>query len=352
MKLAVEHGSFSYQKGTEVLRDVCFEAQSGDVVAVLGPNGAGKTTLMRCVMGHLKWKRGASLLDGRDIARIPPRSLWKSMAYVPQAKSAQAAYTALELVLIGRTGRMGALSVPGRADVEAAHAAMAELNIERLAEKRMDQMSGGEAQMVLIARALAAQPQILILDEPESNLDFKNQLVVLDAITRLSQGGMACVFNTHYPTHALQRANKALMLDGKGQTLFGETVRVVTEENIQRTFGVHAVIGDIETDERILRDVIPLRVADEENACVGAACGERLAVVSVIAADFQQAEKINEVLHAARDAIVGRMGMPYRGRHVINVTVSAPDADIRSLTAQLARISGVNVKTVYESEGA
>lgn len=346
MNLTVKGGFFAYPKGPDVLTGVDLAAESGDVVAILGPNGAGKTTLMRCLMGHLKWKSGVSMLDGQDIARIPQRMLWRKMAYVPQAKAAQAAYTALELVLIGRTGRVGALAVPGKADVDAARAAMADLAISRLADKRMDQMSGGEIQMVLIARALAAQPRVLILDEPESNLDFKNQLIVLDAITRLSQAGMTCLFNTHYPAHALQRANKALMLSGNGQSLFGETARVVTEAGIQKTFGVYAVIGDIETDTHVMRDVIPLRIA-EGGTCNGQSCSERLAVVSLIATDFSQAERVNEALHAASDMIVGRMGMPYKGNHVINITVCAPEPDVRALTARLALIPGAHVKTVY-----
>lgn len=133
------------------------------------------------------------------------------------------------------------------------------LGITHLIGKKCSEISGGELQMVLIAKALAAEPQVLILDEPESNLDFKNQLIVLDTITKLAAEGMTCVFNTHYPAHALQRADKALILSKDGEYVFGETEKVVNEENIEKAFGVQAVIGEIETEEGIRKDVIPLK---------------------------------------------------------------------------------------------
>ena len=120
--------------------------------------------------------------------------------------------------------------------------------------------------MVLIARALAAEPQVLILDEPESNLDFKNQLLVLDTMQSLARAGLTCVFNTHYPAHALRRANKALLLGRNGKSLFGSTQDVVTEQNISDYFGVRAVIGSIETPDGAYADVIPVSAAQSEEA--------------------------------------------------------------------------------------
>ena len=121
--------------------------------------------------------------------------------------------------------------------------------------------------MVLIARALAAEPQVLILDEPESNLDFKNQLLVLDTMQSLARAGLTCVFNTHYPAHALRRANKALLLGRNGTSLFGRTQDIVTEQNISDYFGVRAVIGSIETPDGVYADVIPVSAAQERRDC-------------------------------------------------------------------------------------
>ena len=179
MKLTVEQGGFSYRRsGPEIFRDINFSVDSGEILAILGPNGAGKTTLLRCITGMLPWSEGWSLLDDQPIRNMRPGQLWSRMAYVPQARGAATAYTAFETVLLGRSSRLGAFSAPGKADLRKAEEVMDLMGITALAEKKCSAMSGGELQMVLIARALAAEPQVLILDEPESNLDFKNQLVV------------------------------------------------------------------------------------------------------------------------------------------------------------------------------
>ena len=261
MKLTVENGSFYYKKNASVFKDINFEVNEGEILAILGPNGAGKTTLLRCITGMLKWKDGRSLLDEEDIASMTSRKLWKKMAYVPQAKSVSSAYTALEMVLLGRSSHLNIFEAPNQADVKKALEVLDFLGISHLAEKKCSEVSGGELQMILIAKALAAEPKVLILDEPESNLDFKNQLVVLDAISNLAKQGMACVFNTHYPAHALQRAKKALILSKGGAYVFGDINDVVTEENIRNAFGVDAIIGEVETSGISVKSVVPVGIS-------------------------------------------------------------------------------------------
>lgn len=242
--LAVRGGSFSYKGGPQILKDVNIELEAGEILAILGPNGAGKTTLLRCMMDMLRWDSGKSLLEGEDIRHIPASKLWRRMAYVPQARSAAASYTAFQTVLLGRSSRIAAFSIPGAEDIQAAEDAMKRLGIMHLSDKPCHSISGGELQMVLIARAIAAEADILILDEPESNLDFKNQLVVLDAISALAAEGKACIFNTHYPAHALQRADKSLLLTKGGMSIYGPTKFVVSEDDIRSIFGVNAIIGE------------------------------------------------------------------------------------------------------------
>lgn len=265
MILSVENGCFSYKGGEDslLLNNINFAVRPGDLIAILGPNGAGKTTLLRCIMGFLHWNSGQSCLDGRDITLIPYRQLWRSIAYVPQAKHAAVSYTAEQMILLGRSSHFNMLSRPKAQDLDKVHEIMERLNILKLAEKKCSEISGGELQMVLMARALAAEPEILILDEPESNLDFKNQLLILETMSQLVSNGMSCIFNTHYPAHALQRANKALLLSEKGGYVFGDVNSVVTEENIEHAFGVKAVISEVETPGSIFRDVIPLCVTGE-----------------------------------------------------------------------------------------
>ena len=204
--------------------------------------------------------------------------------------------------------------------------------------------------MVLIARALAADPQVLILDEPESNLDFKNQLVVLDTISRLAQQGMTCVFNTHYPAHALQRADKALILSRGGEYVFGSTPTVVTEANIRKAFGVEAVIGEVETPETILRNVVPLHIAEETNIMSTEDPNRRaIATVTIIASSNELADQINGLIHEYSDMIIGRMGMPYRacGLYLINITLDGSRERITQLSHRLSILPDISVKTTF-----
>ena len=350
MRLSVEKGSFSYQKNVPVFENINFEVNPGEILAILGPNGAGKTTMLRCITGMLKWKSGKSLLDGEDISTMAPRNLWSKMAYVPQAKSVSSAYTALEMVLLGRSSHLNIFEAPKKADVDKAMDVLEFLGIARLAEKKCSEMSGGELQMVLIARALASDPKVLILDEPESNLDFKNQLVVLDAMSNLAAKGMTCIFNTHYPAHALQRAQKALILSKGGAYVFGDTVSVVTEENIRNAFGVDAIIGEIETPGNLLKNVVPLNIANGTSVEAAAAEDRRcIASITIIANSNEMSEKINELLHEYSELLIGRMGMPYRecGLYIINMTLDGQQSKITQLSQKLNILPGVSVKTTF-----
>ena len=203
--------------------------------------------------------------------------------------------------------------------------------------------------MILIAKALASDPKVLILDEPESNLDFKNQLVVLDAITRLAQNGMTCIFNTHYPAHALQRADKALILSRGGDYVFGSTSAIVTEEHIRKAFGVDAVIGQIETAENQLTNVIPLSIASQQTNTVEGRNKRSIATITIIANSNDMADKINSLLHEYGSAMVGRMGMPYRecGLYLINITLDGSRETILELSHRLNILPDVSVKTTF-----
>lgn len=350
MRLSVEHGSFYYQKGSQIFEDINFSVDSGEILAILGPNGAGKTTMLRCITGMLKWKNGRSALDDENIATMSAKKLWSKMAYVPQAKGVTSSYTAFEMVLLGRSSHMNAFSAPKKADVEKAEEVMELLGITGLADKKCSAISGGELQMVLIARALAAEPQVLILDEPESNLDFKNQLVVLNAMTHLAQSGMTCIFNTHYPAHALQRANKSLILSKGGAYVFGDTATVVNEENIQKAFGVQAVIGEIETKENILKDVVPLSISSYPDEAEKKEENKRcIASITIITNTNEMADKINGVLHEYNELMIGRMGMPHQecGLYIINITLDGMEQEIMQLSHKLNLLPDVSVKTTF-----
>lgn len=352
MKIEVKDGTFRYSKQERiVLNNISFDAGPGDILAILGPNGAGKTTLLRCTMGLMNWQGGQTLIDGMDIRTIKPRKLWQDVSYVPQARQATAAYTVEEMVLLGRTARIGQFALPGKEDLAKAEEVMERLNVTRLRRRSCSELSGGEFQMVLIARALASEPKVLILDEPESNLDFKNQLLVLDTMSQLAADGMTCLFNTHYPAHALRRASKALMLSHDGSYRFGPTREVVTQGSIARVFGVNAVIGEVETPGNVYQDVIPVSIgsdfSDPEESDRRVIAG-----VTIIAPDRSEAERINQILHDYNQWLVGRMGLPYRraGLHIICLTLDAPAKKVAELTDQLNLLPGVNVKATYAEE--
>ena len=349
--LKIENGCFAYKGGPQILKDINIEVRPGEILAVLGPNGAGKTTLLRCMMDMLHWQSGKSLLDGEDIRSIPASKLWRRMAYVPQARTAAASYTAFQTVLLGRSSRIGAFSSPSEEDLKAADRVMERLGISHLADKPCHAISGGELQMVLIARAMAAEPEILVLDEPESNLDFKNQLIVLDTMTALAAEGVACVFNTHYPAQALQRAGKSLMLAKDGNSVFGETTAVVTEENIRRAFGVEALIGEVETPRSIMKNVVAVGLSeDDEEAEKAGREGTLLASVTVIMRSNEHASLVNAALREYSHLLIGRMGLPHRrsDKYIISVMLEGPAKDIETLSHRLSLIPDISVKTTYE----
>lgn len=260
MKLEIKDAAFSYNPERTIFDGLSLELNRGEVMAVLGPNGSGKTTFLRCMMGMLHFTKGGCSLNGEETRTMPAREFWRLVSYVPQQRSAQQnAYTVMESILLGRSGGMRLFARPGAADVEAAERVMEELKISHLKGRECRTLSGGEFQMTLIARALVSDPQLLILDEPESGLDFKNQLIVLSTIETLSKRGIACIFNTHYPEHAVNNADFALMM-GREVPAFGRAKDVVNEENIEASFGVKVAVMEQETEGKRLTSVIPLAV--------------------------------------------------------------------------------------------
>jgi iron complex transport system ATP-binding protein len=260
---AVERASFGYRPREPVLKDISFSVAPGQILAVLGPNGVGKTTLLKCMMGLLKWNRGTSTLDTISIEKIHYRELWKKIAYVPQAKNSVVSFTAEEMVVMGRNAHIGIFRQPGAEDYAFARQAMEEVGIAHLRDKLCSEMSGGELQMVLIARALAVRPSMLVLDEPESNLDFKNQIIILDTIERLAvERGISCVFNTHYPAHALKTATHAIILTRDCGWIFGPAQETVNEDNMRAGFGVNVHINEVRVENKNYISVLPLSVAD------------------------------------------------------------------------------------------
>ena len=247
MILSVENAAFHYPNRRPLFENLSFELATPSVMSVLGANGAGKTTLLKCILGFEKWSQGSVLLDRADAAHMSSQRFWQHIAYVPQAKSAPFSYTVEETVLLGRSSRVALFGKPSAHDLEVAHRAIEFVGVQHLLH---------QYQMVLIARALAAEPELLVMDEPESNLDFKNQLKVLSCIRDLRQRGVGCLINTHYPAHALEISDQALVMLPGQRFVFGKTEEVLTAETLTEAFGVEVTIFKTQlADGRIVSNV-------------------------------------------------------------------------------------------------
>jgi iron complex transport system ATP-binding protein len=233
-----------YRDGRWLFRHLSFDLQAGRITAILGPNGSGKTTLLRAICRTLVLREG----EIRGAAAI---------GYVPQAQLSDSAYRVLDMVLLGRSRYLGHFSAPRRSDVAQAWACLREVGLSDIAEHRYDRLSGGQRQLVLLARALATDCDVLVLDEPASALDLANQGVVLRLLQRLAAArGLAVVFTTHHPDHALAIADTALLLMDETTSAFGTIDAAVTDENLARMYGIPvrrvAVLADHERIETIV----------------------------------------------------------------------------------------------------
>ena len=228
--------------GRTLGRDINLTVSAGEVLCVLGPNGGGKTTLFRTMLGLLRAHAGgisiATAGGNTALENCTPVARARAMAYVPQAVYPAFTFTVREVVLMGRTAHLGLFANPGTTDVDAANAAIAELNISHLADKNFTQISGGERQLALIARALAQESPLLIMDEPTASLDFGNQSLILHEILRLKASGRSVLFCTHDPDHALQCADRALLLHEGNVLALGGPAEVVTAANLKTLYGV------------------------------------------------------------------------------------------------------------------
>lgn len=261
MIFSVNKGCFGYKSDKDILKDISFSVKEGEVLSVLGPNGVGKTTLLRCMMGLLNWRSGGSFINGKNIKEIPSQKLWQKISYVPQAKSFAFAFTIEEMVLLGRSAHIGMVRQPGKEDYETCKEAMEAVGILHLKDKYCNQVSGGELQMALIARSLCANPKMLVLDEPESNLDFRNQLIILDTIYSLaSKNNISCIFNTHYPAHALKISTNSLILSRDGTTVYGDTRKVINNEQMKKVFQVNVHINHVISKEYDYHTVTALSI--------------------------------------------------------------------------------------------
>lgn len=230
--MKVENLGFAYVKGQPVLKDVSFDLNSRDVLCVLGPNGTGKTTLLRCLLGLMRPSAGRVTLAGEDVTSTPARIRAGRMAYVPQASAIAFPYEAEEIVLMGRVAHLKAGGSPGKKDRAVCLQAMESLGISHLRRKMFNQLSGGERQLVLVARAMAQQAQILAMDEPTASLDYGNQVRILRLLHHLAEEGYSIILITHFPDHAFLACNQAVLMKDGFVKARGSPEDVITSESL------------------------------------------------------------------------------------------------------------------------
>ena len=229
--------------GRAVGRDLNLALAAGEVLCVLGPNGGGKTTLFRTLLGLLEAQAGEVRLEGQALGALARSEVARRMGYVPQGHAAQFAFTVRDAVLMGRTAHVGLFAAPGAADRAAAERAIEALGIGALAERVVTELSGGERQLAMIARALAQGARLLVLDEPTASLDFGNQVRVLREIRRLAAEGYAVVFSSHDPGQAFLAAGRVLLLARGGAFRQGVPEDVITAENLHEVYGVEVRVA-------------------------------------------------------------------------------------------------------------
>ena len=245
MRLTVEDLAFGYP-GKTVGEGVTFAVDPGEILCLLGPNGGGKTTLFKTVLHLLPPRAGVVRVGGESTAGWTRPRLARTFGYVPQAQLAGFPFTVLEVVLMGRTAHVGPFAVPSRRDRAAAAEALALLGIGHLADRVFTEISGGERQLTLVARALAQEPQVLVMDEPTASLDFGNQVRVLMQVESLARRGIAVIFSSHDPDQAFLCAHRVALLSGGRLLALGAPGDVITSERLGAIYGVTVEIAQID----------------------------------------------------------------------------------------------------------
>ncbi len=254
--LSVQDVWFTYPRGQkEVLRGVSFEVRAGAVHALLGPNGAGKSTLLHLLLGLYAPSRGEIRLHGQPLHRYSRAALSRQIALVPQRETVPFEYRVLEYVLLGRTPHLDLLQMPRLADVEAARAALEHLGLSHLAHRKVAALSGGEHQLVLIARAVAQETPILLLDEPTAHLDLSNKRRILLLLRELAREGRTVLLTTHDPEVALAVADCCFLMRSGRILHHGPAAEVFTTEKLSQTYEAPLQVLSVDGTKVVLLDL-------------------------------------------------------------------------------------------------
>lgn len=236
--VSVEDLSFSYGN-TFKLNSISLNVEAGTVLTLLGPNGCGKTTLLKCINALLKPESGKVIIGGKNAHKLKRWELARLVGYVPQAHVPPFPFSTLDLVLMGRTAHLDFFQQPSKLDRQIAERALSMVGLSHLSHRPYDQLSGGERQLALIARAIAQEPRLLLLDEPTAHLDFKNQFLVLGMVRRIArENGIGVVMSLHDPNQAIMFSDSVALMKNGSLFAVGPPHSVITRERIEAVYEI------------------------------------------------------------------------------------------------------------------
>jgi iron complex transport system ATP-binding protein len=269
--LQLQDISFGYNRET-IFENLNFSVGQGEIFCLLGPNGCGKTTLLDCILGVLRPRKGKILLENVDIKDISAAGIARRIAYVPQSHEKTFPYKVIDIVLMGRASYIGMFGSPSEEDLHYAHEALDMVGIKRLKDRPYTQLSGGEGQLVMIARALAQKTPLMVMDEPTAHLDFKHELVIMETIVELvKETGLSIVMATHFPNHALYFENNSIptrvaLMSNKSFLEVGYPNQVLSEANLKLVYNVNTRLVSCQLDQyRELKQIIPVSTSRSQS---------------------------------------------------------------------------------------
>ncbi len=249
---------FAYNSDAAVLHDISVQIHAGEILFLLGRNGCGKTTLMRCLSGLLHPAAGEVLLHDRNITSIPPAERARRVGLIPQIHSPAFAYTVHDIVLMGRAPHLRLFDKPGSSDHAAADAALDRVGMLDFRDRPYTQLSGGQRQMVMIARGLTQQCDILLMDEPDAHLDPRNQHLIMEIVRDLTREDLTFVISSHTPNHALAYADRVLLLREGRCLALGVPPATLTEPLLSSAYGMDTeIIYQTYNGQPIPRAILP-----------------------------------------------------------------------------------------------
>ena len=261
MSIKIENLCFSYGE-RQVLKNINFSAGYGEFLSVLGPNGVGKSTLFRCMLGLHAPSFGSVSIDGEDISSMSAAALAKKIAYIPQSHNPVFNFSVLDMVLMGTTAQLGSFSSPGKAETKLAKDALDRLGILELASRSYGNISGGERQLTLIARAIAQQAKILVMDEPSASLDFGNRIRVMQTVRSLIKDGYCVIQSTHDPEQAYMYSDNILALHAGQVLAWGKPAETITADIISKLYNIDVEVCSLRGDD--VRVCVPAHRKDTE----------------------------------------------------------------------------------------